>query len=99
MNKFKMNVAATLAAAVLLANGAGAATAAQQDDAALAANIHQVIGAHPGLRVALRVQVKEGVTYVYGTFDTSLEEADAIELIQHIPGVGKVVDMTSVSNT
>lgn len=98
MKTSKNTIIAALTAFALLTNAAAAETAGHQDDATVAANIRQAIAQHPGLRTAIRIQVREGITYVYGTLDTYPEEVDAIEMIRKVSGVGKVVDMTSTNN-
>ncbi len=96
-----MTKATRLALALALAGGLAGAGFAQEmtsNDDSITQNVKAMISQQPALKADhVTVETRQGVVYLRGTVDTSVEKKDIETVAMQATGVKKVVNDTTVS--
>lgn len=90
----------TAFAAAIVAVAAGSAAYAQSpSEEQTSRAVEAQLNTDAALRSdTLHVETIGNTVYISGQVDTALESGDAVQLASAVPSVGKVVDLTSVTN-
>ena len=99
INIYKSTSAAIFVIAATFTTGVYASPVQGIQDQQLIEEVQTAIGHNPDLRAdTLHDQAEDGVVYISGEVDTTLEHMNIDDLAAKLPGVKSVVNETSVGN-